>query len=497
MKGPLPRSLDPVPGELLPGYLLRIAHRIGIPPLDLAHWCRLTAAATSSARHLVRLTADQARQVATVCRLDEAEVDALTLAGQAPTYTPLHVDYLGRHQSHIAMANEGWVFTTFSRYCPECLAETANTPGGSVWHGSWRLPHTFLCLRHDRLLEWRCPACKAPAFSNGYGLDGRWRTAQLLPAPRHRLHPAQCRHRAGATRGPACAHRLDRISVPAIRPSTVMAHAQQRLAAATACPPGHAVESLSLPTSPQRFFNDVRLTTLAVSSTWPAAAELLPGAEHLDTITRHAQGIHRAPIDRAGPQPDGWVARSVDHPPADPLPAAALASVVVRILDDPDGATLLTRLLSQGPGSGAVHRRLRLLAPHCSPAVAAAHRDSAHRHRGAVGPAPLFPQPATHRGRLDPGSIPPVLPESWAGPLNELNGPAQQLRRDAAIRLVQMARDGTRAEAARYLGIPPGTLQATTLRIRTWQKQPGNAEAYQVALHRIAEIAIGPNGSDR
>ncbi|MGW1785294.1 TniQ family protein [Streptomyces sp. NPDC002143] len=77
MNGPLPRSLDPAPGELLSGYLLRVAYRIGIPPLDLARRCRLTSATTLSASHLVRLTADQTRQVATVCRLEAPEVDEL------------------------------------------------------------------------------------------------------------------------------------------------------------------------------------------------------------------------------------------------------------------------------------------------------------------------------------------------------------------------------------------------------------------------------------
>ncbi|MFJ9642974.1 hypothetical protein [Streptomyces sp. NPDC101206] len=56
--------------------------------------------------------------------------------------------------------------------------------------------------------------------------------------------------------------------------------------------------------------------------------------------------------------------------------------------------------------------------------------------------------------------------------------------------LDQMARGGSRLSAARYLGIPPGTLQSTTLLVRTWQKQPGNADAYQETLHAVAEIVM-------
>ena len=32
---PLPRSLDPLPEESLPGYLLRLAHRLGLAPVRI------------------------------------------------------------------------------------------------------------------------------------------------------------------------------------------------------------------------------------------------------------------------------------------------------------------------------------------------------------------------------------------------------------------------------------------------------------------------------
>jgi hypothetical protein len=268
-----------------------------------------------------------------------------------------------------------------------------------------------------------------------------------------------------------------------------MVHAQQRLTAAARSMTGQEVESLGGPTSPQRFLNDVRATTLAICSTWPAAAEVLISAEHLDEVAAHAETLNRAPAERAGPQGDGWLARSVDHPPGEPLRAAALMAVVVRILDDLRGKTVLARVLSRLPSSRAGYRRLKRLAPHCSPGMNAAIGESTHLRHGTVGPPALFPQPPTHRGLLDPKDIPQLLPDAWAWPLDELNGPARQLRRDAAIRLVQMTRGGSRAAAARYLGITPGALQSATVTIRTWQKMPGNADAYQDALHRIAEIA--------
>ncbi|MFF5313581.1 hypothetical protein [Streptomyces massasporeus] len=202
-----------------------------------------------------------------------------------------------------------------------------------------------------------------------------------------------------------------------------MAHAQQRLAAAAHSASGQEVESLGQPTSPQRFLNDVRATTLAICSTWPATTEVLTTAEHLDVVAAHAMTLNRAPAERAGAQEDGWLARSVDHPPGDPLRAAALMTLVVRTLDDPGGQTVLARVLSRLPSSRAGYRRLKRLAPHCSPGMNAAIGESTHLRHRTVGPPALFPQPPTHQGLLDPKDIPQLLPDAWARPLDELNGP--------------------------------------------------------------------------
>lgn len=83
-----------------------------------------------------------------------------------------------------------------------------------------------------------------------------------------------------------------------------------------------------------------------------------------------------------------------------------------------------------------------------------------------------------------------LLLDLWAAPLDELDAPRRQLRRDAPIRLVQMATGYSRRSAAGYLGFPLGSLHPPADPLRAWQMQPGNAEAYQSALHRVAEIAI-------
>ncbi|MFI8343340.1 TniQ family protein [Streptomyces sp. NPDC085639] len=351
MKLALPRSLAPAPGELLPGYLLRVSHRIGIAPGDLAHRCGLTQGNRLPTHPLVCLDADQARRIAAVCRLEPAEVHHLTLAGQAPGYSPLGAVYLGQPQSPVDMANSGWVFTAFSRFCSDCLAESADQPGGPVWQGSWRLPHTFLCVRHNRYLSWRCPACGAPAFSNGYRPDGRWRSSQLIPGRRARLHPGQCRHRPAGGWDTPCSARLDR-EVPAAAPTAAAILAQRLLHAASA-DLGNALTSLGEPASPEQFFNDVRTVVLAICCTWPTAADAFPAFDGLDLIGAHAASLRRTPADRLKPQRNGWLARSIDHPPADAPQSAAFMSLVVHILDNPDGTSPLARMLSRLPAGRA------------------------------------------------------------------------------------------------------------------------------------------------
>ncbi|WP_285567831.1 TniQ family protein [Streptomyces sp. RTGN2] len=489
MTAPLPRSLDPAAGEILPGYLLRLAHRLAVAPLELGHLCGLTTGTVFPARHLVRLKDTQAQQVADVCRLHPAEAHALTLAGQAPGYTPLRIDYLGRHQSPVTMANDGWVLTAFSRYCPDCLSDTAHLPGGPVWQGSWRLPHTFLCERHNRLLAWQCPACRAPAFSNGYRSDGRWRPTQLIPAPAQRLHPARCRHRPGAGRVAACGQLLDQTGGPPLRPTPAMTHAHRRLAEAATAGAGREVASLGQRVSAQWFFNDVRATVSALLGSWPHPQNTLEAFGAMDALAP-PEALHRTHPERSGELGDGRVARTFGHPPADTFLAATLMALTVAILDDSRGHHVLARLLSALPSTSTAHIRLRQHAPHCSPAMTEAIRGSVRLPRKSTGQPSLFPQPATHRGRLDPRTIPAVLPEHWAAPLDGLDAPRRQLRRDAAIRLVQMATGRSRRSAALYLGIPLGSLQSSTVTIRTWQKRPENAEAYQSALQRVAEMVM-------
>ncbi|GGU45588.1 hypothetical protein GCM10010244_84280 [Streptomyces coeruleorubidus] len=81
--------------------------------------------------------------------------------------------------------------------------------------------------------------------------------------------------------------------------------------------------------------------------------------------------------------------------------------------------------------------------PHCSNGFRAAAKARLDDLRPGSDIRALFPQTPTHRDGLEARRVPQRLPDSWFARLEELDTPPSALRRDAAIRLVQMAEDAS------------------------------------------------------
>ncbi|WP_406129049.1 TniQ family protein [Streptomyces canus] len=506
---PLPRSLDPLPGESLPGFLLRLSYRLGIAPLHVAARCGLggrpqrAAPSAFPSRYLLHVDPGLAETAAGSLRLTASEIHHLTLVRQAPGFSPVQSDYLGKKPSISSVVHEGWIFTRFSRYCPECLAERAGHAFGSAWYGRWRLPFVFTCPLHRRFLEWCCPACGNPAFSAGINEAGRWRAAQLIPNPLVVLHPAQCRSRStengqvGPRAAPTCGHRLDVHNGPAPVPSAEVTDLEDRLSRLATASVTAPAMSLGKPTTASVFFNDLRTTMLLICATWPVAAELKPSMLQLDADALRIEDQLRSVSVR---QENGRFVVPVPAlgaPSPDPVVAAGLMGLASNILGAPQAADHLDSLLAHCTKQWSGRAKLLELEPHCSNGFRAAVKGRLNGLRPGSDSRVIFPQTPTRGDRLEARRIPLRLPDTWFTLLEGLGAPLGALRRDAAIRLVEMAGGSTRRAAALYLGFRDSTVLSTASRLRTWQHNDDNAEKYSRALALLAdEIIADPHGVD-
>ncbi len=198
---PLPQSLDPLEDESIHGYLLRLAHRFGTAPLEIAVRTGLVVQGRGRNGIPVRLLHDLDEQrldaFARATRLTPDEVRGLLTAPLGERYGPLNARLLAEFRTPTSMVhNNRWILTRATRYCPRCLSgdgtEIEERHGG-CWRRSWRLPPVFACLRHQRTLLYGCPRC-------GQDINAARASSLIARASEADLHPAQCRAAIAGTR---------------------------------------------------------------------------------------------------------------------------------------------------------------------------------------------------------------------------------------------------------------------------------------------------------
>jgi hypothetical protein len=484
---PLPRSLDPLPDEALPGYLLRLAHRLGLAPARVMQLTGLTGSRDSHqpARRSLMLHLDEAPAgaFARVTRLTAAETTQLcisSMSGRYPWAAPLAT---GDQWGPRSLASP-WVFTSATRYCPQCLAGDGSPiqlQHGGAWQKAWRLPVVFACPAHRRLLEHLCPSCRQPAMSAAPGAP-----AWLIPrAFDGGLHPAQCRAalkpQAAGRHARPCGARLDapaRAGEDSPAPDDLIALQDRLLHLLRAGEPA-AVMSAGQPATPARYFADLRLVCSLLNGAWPHSRNLIAGPAMAESL-----GQHIASIGGTAPRRHTLC----DTPPLDARPGAALITAAARILDGGDLRILGGVLAPARDGAsrksprGRWIRRYQRAGHDCSagfrdalePLVTSFQR-AGRRSRGRRAPAP--------QTRFAPEHIPEHLQDDWyCEHFRHIGGNTRLLRRAAALRLVQMSAGGSLAEAAAFLGIDHRYLKAS----------PGSAAftddpaEFRLAVHALA-----------
>ncbi|MFE2722755.1 TniQ family protein [Kitasatospora sp. NPDC059327] len=483
--GTLARSLAPLPEESLPGFLLRLAHRLnrtpariavltGLAPYRLGHTVKLPA------HLLVALRPESAARFAATTRLTPDEVQALGLRPRQVAYPP--IADAGERQDGRFGSNV-WAFTAASRFCPPCLAgdgtAVQDAHGGS-WRLPWHLPVVFACTRHQRLLEHLCPRCRRPLNVSVQG-----RAALILHPTGHVLHPGQCRNHApdAGTRKPRPVCGADLTSAaPGMGaiPDTdlgVLLDLQSRLWTRLASPT--AAEPL--------FFPDLIAASQLITISWPAAVDELSLPQlQVDALDEHIHAVRRRTADR----PHGDNGRIVIGPPPAAAACASLLAFSERLITHPDPAgardavqTLARRAVERDRTRFAgIVRRGQISLPLAR--ALAVQRGGFHATAG-VGTSAALRVP-TRTCRFTAQEIPQLLPaatyERHLAPFTTRltvasRNNARLVRRAATLKLAEMTGGGTLADGARLLGIPRGHALSglQQLRLRTagehaWQQ---------------------------
>jgi hypothetical protein len=455
----LGRSLDPLPGESLNGFMLRLAHRLCLSPGSLARWTGCDSAPLSR-----RLLFDlDTEAFAAAARLSPDEAATLTLAPWADRYPPI-ARALTRRSTQAGY----WLFNAIPRCCPQCLAgdgSPVQEQHGGPWKRTWHLPVSFACPDHQVFLRHGCPQEHPPPVS--------WRLITSIGDST--LHPAQCRHpRRTGWPGPSssCGARLDQAGITQIAGHALLATQQRLLAALDPRYPAADARQL---------FTDLRVIAALLCASWPASRELLepamagPVAGHVSQLRSRASG-------------------NLSPPPEDPVAAGALLTAAARVRDSDDLPAALSRYHeaaragrpSKSPWARIVDRH----ASSCSPVLRDAAEPLIRGYRRQSGPhSPKAP--ARSGSGYRPENIPAFLEDAWfkrhLAQLGCKNRLSRVLRRTAAATLVQWSAGGSLGDAAAYLGInPKGRQFAPTGDLYQWLDSAWVRPRFTTALNDLA-----------
>jgi TniQ len=457
--------MDPLAGESLQGFLLRLSCRLRIAPLRLA---RLTGwpAATSQGISRQAMLDLGTEAFAWAARLTESEAAALTLAPWAARYPPIG-RALSRSSPHQPAIREAWLFTPGIRYCPSCLRgdlSPVQDQYGGPWQKYWLLPIAFACPRHRVLLTDGCPQEHSPAE------QGNWQL--IRHADSSTLHPAQCRraaHAAGRGRNsPPCGARLD-LAGAAASPGQDTIEAQQRL-------PGLLGDLHSTETAVS-IFTDIRVVTALLCDSWPLGRDLMD-PRMAAAASEHVRQLNASSY------------RALDKPPRGILATAGLLTAAIAVLDGPDLAgTVARHAQARKAGNPSKSSWARVLGRHhpvCSPALRDAAEPATRAYRRTAGPNST--RAPSRAGGYRPEHIPAFLPEDWYDEHVARLGyrVAKSMRRAGAVTLVQRAAGGSAGNAASYLGIRlPGATHQFAPDLVQWLREHGTDD-FTAALRGLA-----------
>ena len=460
---PLGRSLVPLAGESLPGFLLRLSFRLNLAPAELAGVTSLTAAKNAGSLHAAALTAVPRGGPPGLRAHDPADRQPgqRTRPGRlAGTLPAARLDTRDKTPPPMEMWS---LFAPATRYCPECLAgdgSPVQESFGGPWLKDWHLPVIFACPAHRRLLEHRCPECgqdvHAGRASNTLLPACGWpgctpSSAGRLRPPRqwqagpfpHAAGPGSTSPDPASTPAPGCSRSRARSSASLTRTVPL-------------APPAPAARTAGQLLRRPAGTQPARLLDLAGS----------PGPEPV----RGDRGSHR-PAHRVAPAAGRRTAvgltavklttSALRHSTPPSAPAWRTSQTASSLAAPTKPAAQLRLLLpstTRSAGRTSWARWVTLSAVPCSDGLQAAYDPLLRTSTAPFGRREAAASNVTAAARWGPENVPALIPENWyQRHFTPIDGISPVLaRRTAALRLVQMTAGGALAEAAHYLGISTG-----------------------------------------
>ncbi|MFF2361177.1 TniQ family protein [Streptomyces sp. NPDC058122] len=493
----LARSLVPLPGESLPGLLLRLSYRLERTPHRIAVLCGLNKGYRIPGPHLLKLPEALANRTSHCLQLSSAETDSLILHSLAGTYLPLALTPISKRLTHPKMG-ANWTFNLSSRYCPDCLRGDSSliqqTLGGP-WKLRWHLPTTFACPDHHRLLQNKCPVCDK--LVNGFTSN---RGGLICSPGISGLHPAQCRNLLDSGIQPRpgsqkhihpCGARVDQTST-ATRFALPDEDTDRLLALQIRL--DQSMEDGAFKTQEVGYLSDLILAVILIKLSWPLGSKLLPSDALRSSLDAHAAPISAmAKAQQASPNSAGRLA-GPRNLPQEAAPCGALLLAAESLLGNRDAEQLHDRVQ---PLARVAHERTPV---YLSGVMASMNNSPAMSRAAALRPHG-FPEGPLRRPRAPHNSfqienVPAFLPEPWfdlhfAEFMNNMPHvnpwTTRQLRRGAALRLAEMASGQPWYRCTSALGIPNKSARST---ISLLERTLGPERLWPAFEGTVAEIAI-------
>src|ERR1017187_4376411 len=460
---PLPRSLVPIPGESLPGFLLRLSCRLNQPPAKIAGLTGLSPDRASGTRMPVILLAGVPETASStftrMTRLTGAQAAQLGMGTWQERYPPVIASPESKARGARRL-DARLILAPATRYCPGCLAGDGSAiqeSFGGPWLRAWHLPVVFACPAHQQLLEHLCPECRKPVHGRRPGAY-----PAILPAMRTAgLHPAQCRTElvpARRYRPPVCCGtRLDQAG--ARRPAGRRLVALQVKILDLLAPAAGGTISAGMPATPAGYFADLQALGLLACWTWPSARHLSPSEDTASAIDEHVASLRRHE-ESSGPRERTRFGRL----PADAAASAGLAYIADGILcGSPDDIRelLMEFLPSSTRKASRTYWGLRVLRSEtpCSEGMQTAYGPLLRTFTKEDGQPQGRRNAVLRPERWGPENIPAFLEQAWFEDhlaCLECGSTVKAARRIAAATLVQWTAGGSIGDAARYLGFNPG-----------------------------------------